>query len=278
MKEELQISISESRRLIEVVNKTYGFDLGNYAFTSFKRRVMEVMEKNEINNIDNLISRIEKNAIFYKSFIRDINVEVTELFRDPSLWRYLKDNIFPVLAENFRNLKFWVPNCSSGEELYSLLIMLNEMNMLKNATIFATDHNDGIITKSKNGSFPNSKYEASEANIKRVFDHIDVNRYFTKNLKDFKIDSNLLENTQFQLFDLTKLEQLKRGFHVILFRNNFIYYKSNLQENLVTLFHNSLALNGYLIIGNKETISWCKDANKYTAINPGESVYKKTLV
>lgn len=278
MKEELEIGISDSRRLIEVVNKIYSYDMSNLAFTSLKRRIANSMMINELTSIDEFINRIEKNPLFYKKFLADIAVEVTEMFRDPSFWRYLKDSILPVLLSNFKNLQIWIPNCSSGEELYSLLILLKEMSVLDKTEIFATELNDELLEKAKKGSISTSKLEISEANYKRINETGEFSKYYSLETKSFKIDPTLFERVTFVSHDLSKLVQLKRGLHLILFRNNFIYFKSNLQENVLNLFHKSLSLNGYLILGNKEAISWCRDAKKFTEVNPGESVYKKTLV
>lgn len=279
MREEIEISITDSRRLIETVNKVYNYDLGNLAFTAFKRRIAKSMIENDIINFNDFVIKIEKTPIFYSKFLKDISVNITEFFRDPSFWRYLKDNVLPILYNNFKNLQIWVPNCSSGDELISLNILLKEMNLFDHLEIYATDVNEEILEMTKKATFPESKLEASDANYKRINENGNFSKYYTLNSnRQFVIQKDLLANVQFSEFDLSKLATFKRSMHLILFRNNFIYIKSNLQENILNLFHKSLTLNGYLVIGNKETISWCSDAKKFTEINPNESVYKKTMV
>lgn len=278
MKAEIEIGISDSRRLIEAVNKTYNYDMSALAFTSLKRRIAKSMLQNEISNMDDFIARLERNVLFFNNFLKDITVEVTEMFRDPSFWRFLKDSVLPVLSANYSSIQIWVPNASTGEELYSLMVLLKEMNLQKKAEVYCSEINNELIDECAKGIIPLTKLEISEANYKRVNETGNFANHYNQVGKEIIFDNSLLEDVKFVEHNLTKLVQLKRGFHLILFRNNFIYYKSNLQENVLNLFHKSLTLNGYLVIGNKETVSWCRDAKKFTEINPNESVLKKTLV
>lgn len=277
LNEELDISISGVRQLNDLVNKKYGFDLSCYALTSFKRRLIKFLEKNDLRSLELFLKRLEKDEELFKKFLSSQSVEVTELFRDPALWRYYRDDIFPALAKNHDSIKIWIPGCSTGEEVASTIIILNEANLLDRTEIIATDITDEIIKGVVNRVYPVSKYEYSEANYKRYNPEgeNDFAKYTSMEKNGFKVADKLFKNVRFLKYDYTEDFKI-RGINVVMCRNNFIYYTAQFQEKLLELFTSKLAFNGYLIIGNKENITWCKDNARYSLINGSEKVFRKT--
>lgn len=274
MQEELDISISDIRKLTDSIAKSYSYNLGNLALTSLKHRISRYLQINSIENIDILINKIQKDKSNYQKFIKDIDVDVTELFRDPSLWRYLRDTTLPNLAKNFNSINIWIPNCSSGDEVFSIAILLKEAGYYDRCKIFATALNDEIIQKAKRGIYSISKLELSDSNYKRYCDG-NFDKYYKLDKALFKIDQSLLSNVTFDIFDFS-LEKFQKTVHIILCRNYMIYVNSHYQEQLVSTFHKSLISNGYLVIGHKENIAWCRDYKKFSVQNENEKVYKKT--
>ena len=147
------IEINDIRILCQVVHEKYNYDFNNYAISSFKRRITRVLELFKINSMGILIEKIKNDPAFFKSFINEITVNVTEMFRDPSLWRELRDKILPNLFSTHEQIKIWHAGCSSGEEVYSMAIMLKEQGWLNKVKIYATDIDESILYKAKEGKY-----------------------------------------------------------------------------------------------------------------------------
>ncbi len=276
LNEEIEISIAGVRQLNEFINKVYGVDLGCYALTSYKRRIVKFMERNDIRSLDLFIKRLENKEVFNK-FLSCQSVEVTEFFRDPALWRYFRDEILPAVAKNHDHIKIWIPGCSTGEEVASAVITLQEANLIKKAEIIATDITDEILKGVVNRKYPLSKYEYSAANYKRYNPEGDCefSKYTITDKNSFTIPESLFDNVTFEkynYFDDFKI----RGVNIIICRNIFIYFSSQFQEKIFEKFTSKLAFNGYLIIGNKENIEWCSDIARYSLVNDSEKVFRKT--
>ncbi|MFW5792910.1 MAG: CheR family methyltransferase [Bacteroidota bacterium] len=277
LNEDIDISISGFRQLSEIVKKKFNYDLSCYALTSFKRRLVKFIEKNDYRNLDFLLKMIEKDQISLGALLTGLNIEVTEFFRDPALWRFFRDDMLPVLSKNHDAIKIWIPGCSTGEEVVSTAIVLQEANMLNKAEIIATDITENIISGLRDKIYPTAKFEFSEANYKRYIQEgeCEFSKYIINEKNGFRIPESLYKNVRFEKYDYNE-DFKNRGINVIICRNNFIYYTSQFQERMLELFSSKLSFNGYLIIGNKENIEWCKDMARYTSINDSEKVFRKT--
>jgi len=272
--EEIEISIADVRKLVEVIKNTYQYDFGNYALTSFKRRISRFLINNNIFRAEELIQKISYDKQLYNKFLYDIRIEITELFRDPSFWRYFRDKVLQLLNNNYQKINIWIVNSSTGDEIYTLSIVLKESGLFDKTTIYATDFSEEILKTSKSGLFPIHKLENSEANYKRFNEKGNFNDYFKADKLSFLMNENLIHNTKFIVNKLNG-EAPSKSIQVILSRNNFIYYNSNMQDFIIHLFHGSLALNGFLILGVKESINGCRDIKKFFLENENEKVYKK---
>jgi chemotaxis protein methyltransferase CheR len=272
--EELDIGISGMRKLIQSVKDAHGFDPGIYAPTFFKRRVARIIQQNSLKNLDELIERISSPE-FFLQFQKQLIVDGTEFFRDPGFWRYFRDEICPALSRNHMRIKIWVPGCNTGEELISASITLTEAGIYDKCLIIATDSNDLIIENSQSRVYSHSKLEISENNYKRFQEDESSNfqKYIQAQPHGFSIMPSLFKNISYEVFadDNKKL----RGINVVLCRNYFIYFTAQHQEKLLEVYTESLTHSGYLAIGNKENISFCKDAGKYLLVNDKETIYKK---
>ncbi|MDX9847236.1 MAG: CheR family methyltransferase [Tenuifilaceae bacterium] len=271
-----EIGIVETRNVIKALLDTYGLDFRDFALTSFKRRLEEVIAKNGLKDADGLTNRLTSNKAFLEYFLGDIIPETTEMFRDPSLWRALREEVIPDIVKNSSKLKIWVAAFDSGEELYSLCILLKEMNLLDQFQIFASTISEETTKKILSGKLDAKQLEVNEANYERLNGH---NRYadyhsIASSSGSILIDTSLISGVTFVKQD-TLLNNAPSGIKLVLFRNQLIYFNQILQDKCLNAIHNSLIPGGYLALGAKETLENTNSNNKFTVVNDAEKIYKK---
>lgn len=274
--DEINIGVTDIRRIAELLKSNYNLEINNYALTSMKRRLKKCISINELGNFENLMKKLESPEFFTK-FMNDTSIEVTEMFRDPAFWRELKTQIIPDLLKKFNTINVWIPDFSSADEIYSLAILALEDGYHSKINIHATAVHQSLIRPSEIGLYQMKKLEVSEANYKRFNDKGDYNQYYTLEKFGFKMNSNLLSEVKFSTFDIVK-DEMPCNYHLIIARNQLLYFNSNMHDNCVTLFSKALVKDGYLAIGTQETIEFCRDSKKFTLINPMEKIYKKNFI
>jgi len=269
-----EIHIVDIRKLAEVIKEKYNYDFTNYAMSSFKRRVSRILELYKFNSIDPLIKRISDSETYFQEFLSEITVNVTEMFRDPSFWRILRDKIIPNILLNHQKISIWHAGCSSGEEVYSMAIMLKEMGILESSKIIATDIDAVIIEKAKKGVYPIKNMDLNEKNYIRVQGTEDFGKYYREKNGYAYMDTSLVENVSFRIHDLVNGVVFSK-FDIVLCRNVMIYFNQTLQNDVLKKLHESIFKYGYLAIGSKESLIWCEIANKFIVVNNEEKIYKK---
>lgn len=269
------IEIAEIKKIAEVVKQKYDYDFTNYAMSSFKRRVQRILDLFNLNSVDDLLKKLsENNKAFFEEFLVEVTVNVTEMFRDPSFWRVLRDDIIPAIMLNHEKIRIWHAGCSSGEEVFSMAILLKEMGVLNNVQLIATDLDKEILKKAKTGKYSLKNMELNEKNYIRFQGKTTIKDYY-KEQKGFAImDPSLVDNVSFREHDLVKGEVFNK-FDLVLCRNVMIYFNQTLQNEVLKKFHASIFKFGYLIIGSKESLIWCDIANKFIVVNNEEKIYKK---
>lgn len=160
------IDIADLKRITELIQKKHGYDFRNYAMSSFKRRMLRILELKGLS-IEALLKKLNDQPGFIEEFLDELTVNVTEMFRDPSFWRVMRDEIIPGILLNHKEFKIWHAGCSSGEEVFSMTILLKEMGILDNVTSIATDLDVNILDKAKSGSYPIKNMELNEKNYIR---------------------------------------------------------------------------------------------------------------
>lgn len=269
-----EIGITELKKLTGSIQQKFGLDFSNYAMSSFKRRIQRLLEVKKLNSVDVLISKIENNSFSKDDFLHEITVNVTEMFRDPSFWRTLK-TIIPNLFLNQDKIRIWHAGCSSGEEVYSMAILLKELELLDKAQIIATDIDNMILEKAKSGKIILRNMELNSKNYLRVNEEKgDLMKYYKVNNDMAELDKELLQNVSFRTLDLVTAEPFSK-FDLILCRNVMIYFNQTLQAKVLKLLHESLFNYAYMAIGTKENIIWCDIVNKFLIVNNEERIYKK---
>lgn len=272
----IEIGISDVRKLVEVCKKNYQKDYSCMALTSFKRRLIKAVELGKFPSISKLIEELELNKNYFTKFENDIIIPQTELFRDAGFWRFFRDSITPVFS-SYNKINIWVPRCSTGDELYTLCIVLKEKGLLDKCKITATDSRVGNFKLIQEGKFPLTKIDVSENNFKSYSPDGSFRNYCEVTPLSFLMQTSLINQVEFKNYDITQGAHVPDKFHIILFRNSLIYYNQSLHDNTVSLLTNCLEKNGYLIIGHRESIYWCRDAKKFTNDVKNESAYKKIV-
>lgn len=269
-----EIQIVDIRRLTETIRDRYGYDFTNYAMSSFKRRVLRIVELYKFSSMEALIRKISEDKPFFEEFISEITVNVTEMFRDPPFWRELRDKIIPNILLNHNKISIWHAGCSSGEEVYSMAVLLKEMDILDRAKIIATDIDEVIIEKAQSGIYTVKNMELNEKNYIRFRGTKKFPDYFEVKNGQAYMDKDLVKDVSYRKHDLVKGIVFNK-FDLVLCRNVMIYFNQTLQNDVLKKLHESIFKYGYLAIGSKESLIWCEIANKFIVVNNEEKIYKK---
>ena len=209
-----------------------------------------------------------------QELLGELTVNVTEMFRDPGFWKILRDQIIPQLVTNNKPLKIWHAGCSSGEEVFSMAILLHEMHITSNVSILATDLDPKVLEKAKAGTFPIKHLDVNEKNYSKLHTGNPLSTWFRSVKGTAILDPRLLKNVTFQEHDLVT-DDINDTFDLLLCRNVMIYFNQSLQNDVLTKFHRSMAMHGYLSIGQKESLTWCDVANKFEIFSSAEKIYRK---
>jgi chemotaxis protein methyltransferase CheR len=258
--------------LFKSVLDKYNTDLSLYAIASLERRLERFLSLYHFDSLLQLNQRLMEDSMYYDFFIKEITVNTTEMFRDPSCWKIIRTDILPLLKE-LPTIRIWHAGCSSGEEVYSMAILLKETGAFDKAKIIASDLNKEVIEDAKKGIYSIKSLPINEENYinsggtGRLTDYAEVTD------KTVILNGSLLENVKFMRHDLSTGNAFSK-FDIILCRNVMIYFNKALQENTFSLFHKSLFKNSYIIIGKKESMAYYSNARKFQEANETEKIYK----
>lgn len=271
-----ELGIVDTRNIINLITEKYQYDFSDFALTSFKRRLEKIIDQNNLKHPDILISRLsDKN--FVDEFINQLTVPSTEMFRDPSLWRVLREEIFNSLYREMGPcFKIWLPNSVSGDELFSLVILLSEIGLLEKIEILVSSMSDRSIETIKSGYFHDHKLEISTDNYIRSNGKLDLSNYYSISNGKIVRDTSLIKGVTFFKQD-TFLEPAPQGIKLVLFRNKMIYFNQTLQSKVLKTIYNSVTTGGYLVIGTKESLHYLYGSMDFALINNMESIYKRRV-
>jgi chemotaxis protein methyltransferase CheR len=270
-----EIGIVETKNIIKTINDTYAIDFADYALTSFKRRIERVMDNFNYKYPELLVNKLQDDHNFLDYFIHEVSVPSSEMFRDPSLWRMLREETIPgLLRENPQPLKIWLPNSVSGDELFSLCILLKEMGLLERVQIIVSTISDKSIESIKSGAMNQSKLEISADNYIRANGKGNFTDYFTQNDPIPNRKTDIIKHVTFIKQNIT-LEPLPQGIKLVLFRNKMVYFNQVLQWKVVKNISQALLSGGMLIIGTKETIGNIYGSTDFALISSNESIYRR---
>jgi chemotaxis protein methyltransferase CheR len=272
-----ELGIVDIREIIRVIKSVSNYDFSNHALTSFKQRLERIMRLYVIGSPDGLIGKLQEDPGFFDTFLHEISVPSTEMFRDPSLWRWLREVYFPDnLDKNAGKFRIWIPVCVSGSELFSLAILLQESGIADKVQITASVLSEKSLALVKSGYYDLKKLEVSQENYKRFNGAKDLSSY-CKPEKDYVVrNTSLIENVEFNKLNIN-FDNSPQNVKLILFRNNMIYFNPTLQDIILQTLHRSLSVSGHLILGIRERISGVSSGRDFKFVNETESVYRKKL-
>lgn len=269
-----EIGIVDTRNIIKLIQEKYTVDFSDFALTSFKRRLEYVLQLRNLKHPDLLLNRLKDSPEFFEQFLDDLSIPSTEMFRDPSLWRLLRDDLLPRLYRESPKLKIWLPGAVSGDELYSLCIILKELDILDKVQIQVTCLSKKSIENIKTGILRSSKVEVSEENYERFNGKGKFHDYCKDMNGTIYRDTSLIKNVQFDIQKID-LDSPSTGAKLVIYRNRMIYFNSTLQMKVLKNIHSGMITGGHLIIGIKENLSNLYASSDFILVNPQESIYKK---
>jgi chemotaxis protein methyltransferase CheR len=257
--------------LLDIARK-YGYDFTEYSMASLKRRVNRLCLIDMHKNFTELRCRILNNEDYFSRFVEEITVNVTEMFRDPSFYKSLRENIIPELARH-PHIKIWLAGCSTGEEVYSISILLHEAGLLHKTLLYATDINPSVLEVAKKGIYAIGDMKLYSENYMNSGGTRDFSTYYSAIYDRIKLREEFKLNTVFATHNLVA-DRSFNEFQLIICRNVLIYFNKDLQEKVFTLFDDSLEHSAFLALGSKETIRFSDLESKYKQIGR-EKIWKK---
>jgi len=266
------IATTQITELIDLVKRVHGFDFSGYTKASLKRRVIRIMQLKKLAFYD-LKHVLVNDQHFFQDFLEEITVNVTEMFRDPSFYKALNSQVIPYLS-TYQHAKIWCAGCSTGEEVYSLAILLREAGLSKKSFIYGTDINTEVLKEARKGIYSLRNIKSYAENYQFTGLKGSITDNFTILYDAASIHNELKQNTLFSVHNLVS-DDVFNEFQLISCRNVFIYFETELQERILELFYKSLCPLGYLCLGSKETIRSDVFKKKFKVINQKENIYQK---
>ncbi|WP_294199342.1 protein-glutamate O-methyltransferase CheR [Chryseobacterium sp. sg2396] len=266
------IKDDEVEHLIKDVYDMYGYDFSEYSRASFKRRVNRICLIDRFTSFAELRYTILNDPEYLKRFIEEITVNVTEMFRDPQFFKDIREKILPQLG-TYPLIRIWLAGCSTGEEAYSMAILLKEANLYHKSLIYGTDLNPSVLETARAGVFPLQQMKLYSENYIQSGGKKDFSDYYTANYDSVKFDKSLQEKLILSTHNLVS-DSSFNSFQLIVCRNVLIYFDRGLQERVFRLFDNSLENLGFLALGAKETIRFSKLDKNYHQVGD-QKIWKK---
>jgi chemotaxis protein methyltransferase CheR len=259
--------------LLEGVFRLYGFDFRQYAPASLRRRVWRRVHAERLSTISGLTDRLLHDPATMERLLLDLSINVTAMFRDPSFYVAFREQVVPLLR-TYPYTRIWVAGCSTGEEVYSLAILLEEEGLHERTRIYATDINESVLERARAGAFPLDKMQEYTQNYIRAGGTRAFSEYYVAAYDDAQFKRALIENVVFAQHNLVS-DRSFNEFHVILCRNVMIYFDKKLQDHVHGLFYESLVNFGILALGHKESIRFSPYAQRYEELDADEKLYRK---
>jgi len=266
------ISEEQVEILLSDLLEHYGYDFTGYSKASIKRRILRLYMLDKALSFAEFRFRIINDQVYFKRFVEQITVNVTEMFRDPNFFKTLRNEVLPKLG-TYPFIRIWLAGCSTGEEAYSISIMLKELNLLQKSLIYATDLNPTVLEKASQGMFSLSQMKQYSENYILSGGTKDFSSYYTAKYSLAKFDDDLKHKIIFSTHNLVSDHSFNE-FQLILCRNVLIYFDRDLQQKVLNLFDESLEDLGYLALGTKETLDFTTVAKKYKRL-PQEKIWRK---
>jgi chemotaxis protein methyltransferase CheR len=269
----LELEELELQLLLEGIFKQYGFDFREYAHTSLKRRVAKRVQEEGLSSIAGLLEAVLHDPLCMERLLLDLSINVTSMFRDPSFYRAFSEKVLPVLRTHPFS-RVWVAGCSTGEEVYSLAILLAEAGLYDRTRIYATDINEVVLARAREGVFPLEKMREYTDNYIKAGGQRSFSEYYLARYEGALFDRELAKNVVWAQHNLVQ-DSAFNEFHVVVCRNVLIYFDRTLQNRVHGLFHDSLERFGTLCLGNKESLRFSEFEGFYQELDREAKIYRR---
>ena len=263
----------EIELLLEGIQRCYGYDFRGYALASLRRRLWHRVYGEGLATISGLQERILHDPSCMDRLLRDLSINVTEMFRDPSFHRALRTHVFPLLR-TYPFIRVWNAGCSTGEEIYSVAIALREEGLLERTRIYATDIDEAALQRARSGSFPLERMQLYTENYQRAGGTESFSSYYSADGDVARFDPALAAGTVFAQHNLVTDGSFNE-FQLIVCRNVLIYFGADLQEKVLGLFGASLTRLGILALGRKESLRNSRHAEAYEPLVEPEKIFRR---
>ena len=263
----------EIELLLEGVFRHYGFDFRAYAYASIRRRLWKRVEGEELRSISELQAKILHDQEAMERLLLDLSVNVTAMFRDPTFYREFRAKVIP-LMRTYPFIRIWHAGCSTGEEVFSMAILLEEEGLYDRARLYATDINDVVLQRAKQGIFPLDRMQEYTDNYMKAGGTRSFSEYYTAKYDGALFSPALTRNIVFSQHNLVT-DRSFAEFHVIFCRNVLIYFDKTLQNRVHSLFYDSLVMFGIMALGSKESLKFSQYEPCYERLSDSEKLYRK---
>lgn len=271
----IEVEDIELQVFLEAIYMKYGYDFRNYSRAHIKRRVMNRINLSGYTSISYLQHDVLRDKEIFNELLPDFSINVTEMFRDPQFFIKVREQVIQALRK-FNKIKIWHAGCSSGEEVYSMAILLKEEGLLDRCVIYATDFNQRILKKAAEGIYPLESIKDYTKNYILAKGKESFSDYYRAKFESVIMDSTLRENIVFDQHNLVT-DGVFGEMHLIVCRNVLIYFDTELQRRVLGKFDDSLIPGGYLCLGTKESLTRSDVTEKYETIDAPMRIYQKRI-
>lgn len=265
----------ELQLLLEAIFLRYGYDFRNYSKAHIKRRVLHRLSTSQLLTVTELQNKVLRDRDFFIEFLNDLSINVTELFRDPDFYKSLRENIIPKLR-TYAWFKIWHAGCATGEEVYSLAILLQEEGLLDRCQIYATDFNQKALEIAREGVYNKNEIEQYEKNYLLSGGKRKLSDYYQSMYGSVMFNKDLSGRIVFADHNLVT-DSVFADVNLILCRNVLIYFEKSLQDNVLGLFYESLVPSGILCLGTKESLKFTRHEKLFEEIDEKQRIFKKLI-
>lgn len=270
---EREVKDDEIETLLQDVLEKYGYDFTDYSRASLKRRINRLYSLDQFPGFSEFRYRIKTDAEYFRRFVEEITVNVTDMFRDPFFYKVIREQVIPIIATH-PLIRIWHAGCSTGEEVYSMAVLLKEAGVLEKSLLYATDINPGVLETVKKGIFPLRQLKQYSENYILSGGKNDFSKYYTAKYEWAKFDEQLAKKMIISTHNLVSDGSFNE-FQLIFCRNVLIYFDKELQDKALRLFDDSLEMLGFLALGAKENLKFTSVAAKYKQLENRERIWRK---